>query len=391
MTVPSGRTCVSEQERTARAALARVVEPGHPGLHCAVQQDGPCLVWDTLRAGGPVPGLLPGALAGAHHRAKGYEPRRDLDRLDACGGRLLCPGDSEWPAAQLSWLPDQITDAPPLALHVRGGQRLDQVAVRAVAIVGARAASSYGELVSGQLALGVADRGVTVISGAAYGIDGAAHQGALGSGRAATVAVLACGVDVAYPKGHERLLDRIVEQGLVISELPTGSAPTRGRFLVRNRLIAALSQGTVVVEAARRSGSLATADRAGGLVRVVMAVPGPVTSATSAGSNDLLRRVDVRCVTNAQEVVELVGRFGADAAVPPEREQRPRDVLPAVVRQVLDAVPVRAAAGVASIARTAGVSPLVVQQVLPPLVLHGLIEQRDAGWRLTSLGAARPG
>lgn len=381
---------VESGERLARAALARVIEPGRISLYRAVETLGAAAVWAALQAGRTVPGLTPAGWAGARHRAQGYDPRRDLDRLRARGGRLVCPGDQEWPAAQLCWPLDALQDAPPLALHVRGPYRLDVVAGRAVALVGARQATAYGTHVAGQLALGVADRGVAVVSGGAYGIDGAAHQGALGSTGAATVAVLACGVDVAYPRGHDRLLARIAEQGLLVSELPVGCAPTRGRFLVRNRLIAALSQGTVVVEAARRSGSLATADRAQKLTKVVMAVPGPVTSAASGGANELLRHPDTRCVTSAQEVVECVGRIGADLATPPAQEQRVRDDLPATVRQVLDAVPVRSGAGIASIARAAGVTPLVVQQVLPPLVLHGLVEQVDTGWRLTALGAGRP-
>ncbi len=158
-----------------------------------------------------------------------------------------------------------------------------------VAVVGARAATAYGAYVAGDLSTALSDRGVAVISGGAYGIDAAAHRGALASTRTPTIAVLACGVDVAYPRGHDRLLRQIASTGLVVSELPPGSSPTRGRFLVRNRLIAALSLGTVVVEAALRSGSLATLERARLLSRHPMVVPGPVTSAMSAGCHAQLR------------------------------------------------------------------------------------------------------
>ena len=378
-----------DDERVARAALIRLVEPGRRSLHEAVQREGAVAVWQALQGRGPVPGLREAGAAGARHRAKDWSPEDDLARLHSLGGRLLCPGDDEWPTDELRWPVLLLEEAPPLALHVRGPRRLDEVVPQAVAVVGARACSRYGEQVAADLALRLADRGWTVVSGAAHGIDAAAHRGALLSNRASTIAVLACGLDIAYPRGHDRLLSTIAERGLVVSELPVGSAPTRSRFLVRNRLIAALSVGTVAVEAARRSGSLATVERARALGRYVMAVPGNVTYATSAGTNDLLRG-PTSCVTDAAEVLDIVGKLGDDAAPERPRERRVRDDLPVVVRQVLDAVPVRRSAGPASIARAEGVSPLVVQQVLPPLVLNGLVERTTDGFRLTALGAQRP-
>jgi DNA processing protein len=302
----------------------------------------------------------------------------------------VCPGDEEWPAHRLEWDPALLHDAPPLGLFVRGPGRLDELAERSVAVVGARACTAYGALVAGELGVGLAERGVTVVSGGAYGIDLAAHRGALAAEAAPTVAVLACGVDVTYPRGNERVLERIAATGLVVSELPPGCAPTRVRFLVRNRLIAALSLGTVVVKAARRSGSLATIDRARSLTRTCMVVPGPVTSALSAGCHLQLREHGAICVTSAAEVLDAAGRIGDDAVAPARGPVDPRDGLSETVRRVLDAVPVRTGAGEASIARTAGVSALVVQQVLPPLVLHGLVERASTGWRLTGLGAGRP-
>ena len=247
--------------------------------------------------------------------------------------------------------------------------------------------------VASELALGLTDRGVAVVSGGAYGIDGAAHRAALTGGRAPTVAVLACGVDVAYPRGNDRLLAGIADRGLLVSEHSPGASPTRVRFLVRNRLIAALTCGTVVVEAALRSGSLSTAGRARELVRHVMAVPGPVTSAMSAGCHALLRgqhgEPPAELVTSAADVLALVGRLGEQG--PEERgPERVRDTLPELVRQVLEAVPVRGGAGEAGIAREAGVPVLAVQQVLPPLLVAGLVERCETGWRLTALGAGRP-
>jgi DNA processing protein len=196
-------------------------------------------------------------------------------------------------------------------------------------------------------------------------------------------------VDVAYPRAHHGLLERVAERGLVVSEVPPGSSVTRVRFLVRNRVIAGLTAGTVVVEAEHRSGSLSTAARADDLARVVMAVPGPVTSSLSAGCHHWVRSGRACLVTSAAEVLELLGAPGEQLLLTPEGRRDPRDGLSEQVRRVLDAVPVRTPVGVARIARTAGESALVVQQVLPALLMAGLVAQRDGAWRLTALGAGR--
>jgi DNA processing protein len=380
---------VTRDDRRARVALSRVCEPGLPALATAVEQRGAVEVWDALRAGRPVGGISPQAVEGAALRAAGYDVERDLRRLDQLGARVLVPSDAEWPGHRLTW-EDELREAPPMALFVRGERPLADAVERSVSVVGARAASAYGAHVAGELALGVADRGWTVVSGGAYGVDGAAHRGALASTGASTLAVLACGIDVAYPKGHDQLLARIAAEGLLVSEHPPGCAPTRVRFLVRNRLIAALSVGTVVVEAAVRSGSLTTARQAGDLGRVLMAVPGPVTSEMSSGAHQLMRDRDAVCVCSAAHVLDAVGALGADAAEEPRAPLRPRDEVAADLRRVLDAVPVRRWAGEASIAKTAGVSAAAVQQALPPLQVAGLVEQSLQGWRLTPLGAGRP-
>ena len=263
-----------------------------------------------------------------------------------------------------------------------------------------------------------------MVSGGAYGIDAAAHRGALAAcgpaptgslsgslpgslpesgpeplpplpsaGSASTVAVLACGIDVSYPRGNDSLLQQIAGSGLLVSELPPQASPTRIRFLVRNRLIAALSAGTVVVQAAARSGSLSTLHRAGALGRHRMVVPGPVHDASAAGCHQALREdpMGVVLVTRLAEVLECVGRLGEDAVEPLRGPEHPRDALDVTVLRVLEAVPVRGGAGEASIARTAAVSALVVQQVLPSLHLAGLVERHPAGgWRLTALGASSP-
>jgi DNA processing protein len=367
-----------DDDRLARLALSRLCEPGGWALHDAVGHYGAVPVWDALRAGRPLGSISAASAAGARLRSAGHDVFDDVRRLEAVQGRLLVPGDQEWPVG-LDWDRSQKA-APPLSLLVRGSRQLVTVVERAVAVVGARASTAYGTHVAGNLGLGLADRGWTVVSGGAYGIDGAAHRGALDATAGSTIAVLACSVDVAYPRGHSALLERIATDGLLVSEHPPGCAPTRVRFLVRNRLIAALSTGTVVVEAAVRSGSLTTARQAGELGRHLMAVPGPVTSEMSAGCHQLLRNGAV-CVTSAADVLDAVGALTDDASPEERGLASPRDELSETVRKWV---------GPASIAKTAGVPTQIVQRVLPPLQVAGLVEESMAGWRLTPLGAGRP-
>lgn len=384
-----------DADRLARVALSRVAEPGTRAVVQALRRRPAAEVWDAVRRGVALDQVGQQALEGIAERAQGYDPRRDLERVLALGGRVVVPGDEEWPEG-LDWPLDAMAGAdvrelaPPWALYVRGPHHLAAASQRSVAVVGARAATAYGTHVAAELAFALAEAGVAVVSGGAFGIDAAAHRAALDARGAPTVAVLACGIDVAYPRQHEGLLARVAEQGLLVSELPPGSSVTRVRFLVRNRVIAALARGTVVVEAAHRSGSLSTAARANDLQRVVMAVPGPVTSALSAGCHEWVRTARAALVTSAAEVLELVGGAGEGLLAKPAARTDPRDGLSETVRRVLDAVPVRSPVGVARLARTAGVSALVVQQVLPGLLMAGLVEQVDGAWRLTALGAGRP-
>ncbi|NDZ99029.1 DNA-processing protein DprA, partial [Streptomyces sp. SID10116] len=231
-----------------------------------------------------------------------------------------------------------------------------------------------------ELAAGLAERGWVVISGGAYGVDGAAHRGALGAG-GATVAVLACGVDRPYPRGHAGLIGRIAEQGLVVGELPPGDHPTPSRFILRNRVIAALTRGTVVIEAAYRSGALATARSAQELGRFVMGVPGPATSGLSAGVHELLRGDGV-LVTDASEVVELVGDMGELAPVR-RGPVVPRDLLASGVRRVLAALPARGLAAVRDIAIGAGTTEDDAVGRLYELQSLGFVERHGDGWQLT--------
>jgi DNA processing protein len=300
----------------------------------------------------------------------------------------VCPGDDEWPPrlADLDRC-EQLNGrgGAPLGLWVRGTARLDEVCTRSVAVVGSRSATTYGVGVAGEIGAGVTQAGVTVVSGAAFGIDQAAHRGALAA-RGPTVAVLACGVDRAYPSAHRELLDYIAETGAVVSEAPPGSAPTKLRFLSRNRLIAAMSIGTVVVEAAVRSGALNTANWATLLNRTVMGVPGPVTSAPSEGVHELLRTRDAMLVTRGSDVLELVSPAGTFAQPLARAAERPADRLSLLDRQVLDAVPVSRSADTGSVARTAGLGEGSVRAALQRLSTAGLVESGSSGWRLTTGG-----
>lgn len=307
------------------------------------------------------------------------------------GIRLVTPEDEEWPAqllhAMLLATERGVPElAPPLGLWVRGPVSLDEALERSVAVIGSRASTSYGEHVAAEIAFGLADRGWTVVSGGALGIDGAAHRAALAAD-GVTVAVLAGGLDRPYPAAHGAMFERIAGTGLLVSEWPPGCAPYRRRFLIRNRLIAALSAGTVVVEASARSGTASTARRCRELGRSLMAVPGPVTSAVSVGTHELLRGGEdggARLVCSAGQVLEEVGRLGDDLTEAPRAPPGRRDGLDDLARSILDGVPVRRACSPERIARAAGVEVLDVLRVLPALELQDLVELTVDGWRLSA-------
>jgi DNA processing protein len=238
-----------------------------------------------------------------------------------------------------------------------------------------------------EIAADAARAGVMTISGGAFGIDQAAHRGALAGG-GTTVAVLACGLDRVYPRAHRELIDHIAATGAVVSELAPGRSPTRPRFLSRNRVIAALAVGTVVVEAALRSGALSTAHWATRVNRPLMGVPGPVTSAASEGVHALVRSGEATLVTGGRDVLELIGRPGEHLPEQPRGPERPRDRLHPRHRQVLEAVPVERAAASESIARAAGLGLVEVRGALETLAVRGLVEREVDGWRLAE-GVAR--
>ncbi|MEV6396514.1 DNA-processing protein DprA [Streptomyces sp. NPDC051907] len=369
----------AEDERAARAALTRVIEPGDRRAGQWLRQFGARELMARLTCPPGDEPALPGAtakrLAGYRIRAEAAEPHGDLAAVAAAGGRFICPGDAEWPT-QL----DDLGDARPIGLWLRGRPDLRKWVLRSVAVVGARACTPYGAHMAASLAAGLAERGWVVVSGAAFGVDGSAHRGALGAG-GATVAVLACGVDVVYPRGHCELIGRIAEQGLIVAELAPGDHPTPSRFILRNRVIAALTRGTVVVEAEYRSGSLVTARAAAQLGRFTIGVPGPVTSGLSAGVHELLRGEAV-LVTDASDVAELVGDMG-DLAPDRRGPVLPKDLLDPVSARVLEALPARGAAAAERIARTAGVTPDETLGRLYELHSLGFVERHGSHWQLT--------
>ncbi|WP_447646742.1 DNA-processing protein DprA [Nocardioides zeae] len=374
---------VDDGERLARVALSHIGEPGDVRLLELVRRVGAVAVHEAVRDAVRHPTRVDRALSGVAARAGDVDPGRRLELAMRNGARFVVPGDEEWPAAL-----DDLADRPalhrrgevPVGLWVRGPLRLDQLG-RSVAIVGARAATTYGGRAAHDIATDLADAGLGVVSGAAFGVDQAAHRGALATG-GATVAVLASGVDKAYPAAHAALIDLIGDHGAIVSEAPPGHAPTRIRFLARNRLIAALCHGTVVVEAALRSGALNTASWSESLGRVVMGVPGPVTSGLSQGVHELIRSRAALLVTSGAEVREAVGAPGEHLLAVPRGPVRPRDRLTGRQQQVLDAVPVHRGATLASIARAAGVAAADAGRDMAELDAAGFVEQSGSGWRL---------
>lgn len=373
--------------RRAWAYLSRVAEPPCSEVAALVGQVGPVESAERISRAAVGPELSERTAA----RREIDTAAADLDILQRRGGRLITPDDAEWPTLAFTAfggaaMRDKPRSGPPLVLWAIGPARLDDVADRAAAVVGTRASTAYGDHIAADFAAGLAERDVAVVSGGAYGIDGAAHRSALAAD-GVTVAVLAGGIDALYPAGHSALLHRVSTSGLLISEYPPGERPTRHRFLTRNRLVAALTGATVVVEAGIRSGAASTAAWARSLGRVVCAVPGPVTSSASAGCHILLRN-GAELVSRADEIVELVGRAG-ELAEERSSPTLPLDTLTDQERLVYEALPLRAARTADEIAVASGLSPHAVLGPLTMLEIAGLIERREGRWRLARKGGER--
>ncbi|WP_312179184.1 DNA-processing protein DprA [Arthrobacter sp.] len=406
----------SQEVLAARAALSRLVEPSDAVGQALVAAVGP------ERAAGIAAGREPAraaarrgvaslledngfrgsgqalteALERWRPRAASLAPERDLATVSRFRGTMLVPEDDLWPQAL-----HELGLGMPFCLWTRGNAAIPP-AGKCVAVVGSRDATAYGLAVTGELSAGLVLRGRTVVSGGAYGIDAQAHRSALAAAgtngpdagepvRTPTIAVLAGGIDRFYPAGNEDLLRAVADRGLILSEVPPGSAPTRWRFLQRNRLIATLSAATIVVEARWRSGALNTAHHAAGLGRGVGAVPGPVHSANSAGCHRLLRDGSAVCVSDAAEVLELADPFGAGLAenssgnVLPGQNQPVRadhDDLAVEDILLLDALPLRSGSPVEKLAMVAGLGIPAVRAGLARLELEGLARCSGSGlWR----------
>lgn len=363
-------------ERRARLALSLVVEPGDPVLVPLLAEHGA----ETLVA----------ACRGRHDvevperwRERGLRVDEDLAAAMARGRdsglRWVSPGDPDWPV-QLGDLDEAESGAgssgAPLGLWVRGSGSLAEACDRAVAVVGARSCTTYGAEVASDIAADLADGGWTVVSGAAFGIDASAHRGALVM-QSPTIAVLACGADVDYPRANAALLARIAEDGLVVSEHPPGQIAQRHRFLSRNRVIAALATGTVVVEAAVRSGSLNTLHWADRLGRMTMAVPGPVTSQQSGGTHQAVREGKAVLVTSGRDVVEELAAVGWQAAGAPGSGP-----LPAPALRTLDGLDRTRARSITEVASSVRLAAHEVRRSLALLERRGFVAASDTGWVL---------
>ncbi|WP_427868614.1 DNA-processing protein DprA [Leucobacter luti] len=381
-------------ELTARAIWSRLIEPGdaiagalvrslgvEQALQLLLNDAAPADVHRELQARG-AEGLSVRATA---HAVERWKPRlnrndvlNDLERARRSGIRIVAPGLDDWPEAL-----DDLGDHAPMLLWVRGDP--SHLRRHALAVVGARACTGYGSNVTAELVDSACGTGTAIVSGAAYGIDAVAHRTALAVG-CPTIAVLAGGADRPYPASHTSLLARIAEVGAVCSEMVPGSAPTRWRFLQRNRLIAALAAATLVTEAGVRSGSLNTAGHSAALGRELGAVPGPITSAASAGCHRLIREYGATLVSNAAELREFLGadEFG----VLGEGEDRQ----PELHRRVLDALPLTGSRAEEEAVKLAGVAPADGRGALAELEVLGFVERAEpaaegeARWRLLKRG-----
>lgn len=281
-------------EQLARACLFSVVEGGHTFWCAEISTHGALEVYNKLLNGGYDP-IKYEKLITNLRETNGDKILTEIDKHYA---RLITPDDEDWP--------EQLNDlaAPPIGLILKGN--INALHQPSLAIVGTRNPTSYGARIAGEFAAGFADREWAIVSGGAYGIDSYAHKGAL-IAEGVTVAVVASGIDINYPAGNTRLFAEICESGAMVTEFMPGHRALPNRFLTRNRLIAALSKATLVVEAAFRSGSLRTARDAAEIFRPVMAIPGPITSPTSEGCHRLIGERAAEIVTSVADAVEFVG------------------------------------------------------------------------------------
>lgn len=370
-----------DTELRAWAYLSRVVEPPNSPLLSLCDHLGPVEAAAAVRARTVPPGY-DDVLTATAARADTDLAGQDLELAARIGARLLTRDDPEWPAWPLLALGQADTafrGGEPVALWVRGRGRLDEAASTGIALIGSRAASRYGEQVTSSLVGGLVADNWAVISGGAFGIDGAAHRAALACG-GQTMAVMACGIDRDYPAGHARLFDQIADGGLVVSEYPPGTTAAKHRFLTRNRLVAAMSNAVVVVEAGRRSGAANTAAWARKLGRPLGAVPGPVTSATSIGCHQMIADGLASLVIDTESVIALAAPDGSGGIG--RGPDRSTDALPPDDKRVHDAIPARSSVTIEEIAYSAALDVAVVRSALARMDVSGHVVNVDGAWRL---------
>ena len=280
-------------EHLARAALFSTIEGGHTFWCAEISSHSALKVYNKLLNGGYDPIKYEKLIT----TLRATNSDQILSEIDKHYARLITPADDDWP--------EQLNDlaAPPIGLIIKGN--ISALHQPSLAIVGTRNPTSYGARIAGDFAAGFVDREWSIVSGGAYGIDTHAHKGAL-IAEGITIAVIASGIDINYPAGNERLFTEIAELGAIVSEVMPGTPAFPSRFLTRNRIIAALSMSTLVVEAAFRSGSLRTARDAAELMRPVMAIPGPINSPTSEGTHRLIGERAAEIVTSVSDAVELI-------------------------------------------------------------------------------------
>ncbi|MDR0848325.1 MAG: DNA-protecting protein DprA [Propionibacteriaceae bacterium] len=365
----------AQRERIARMGLCAALDGGDPRMAALVREQGPVAVWEYLRNSG--------STRATAVRVRGVDVEAVQQATAACGSTFLIPSDPQWPlgVADLAWSePVNGLGGEPWGLWVSGEGDFARACSRSVAVVGARASTAYGEHVAAELGAELAERGYTVISGGAYGIDAAAHRGALSCG--ATVAVMAGGLAKLYPPGNAALLTRIRDAGFVVSESPPDCVPSRARFLVRNRLIAALAQATVIVEGAVRSGAQNTVSWALSMSRPVLAVPGPVTSAMSVTPHRLIRNGEATLATCVEEIVSVLEPLDPRRETLPWAKSGAGGPLSDQERTLVDALPHGIGVSVDEVCARLGWNVVTVLGVLSRVEQAGWAQEYRPGvWR----------
>ena len=360
--------------RVARMGLCAGLDGGDPAMAALVREHGPVAVWEHLRGSS--------SSRATAARVRGVDVAAVERATTECGSRFVIPSDSQWPArvGDLAWSePVNGDGGEPWGLWVSGKGDFARACARSVAIVGARASTAYGEHVAAELGAGLAERGYTVISGGAYGIDAAAHRGAMSSGT--TIAVMAGGLAQFYPPGNSQLISRVRESGFVVSEAPPDRVPSRGRFLIRNRLIAALSQATVIVEGAVRSGAQNTVSWALSMSRPVLAIPGPITSAMSVTPHRLVRNGEATLATSVEEIASALEPLNPQQEVLPW-DKKESENLTDQEQRIVNALPHSRGRSIDDLCVGLGLSAMAVLAGLTRLVQMGLAEEyREGLWR----------